>query len=159
MWRGTTHLDVWGTDAGLGMVGIRHGGRYTHNIYGVGATGRNGDFVLATALGLGVTAFATDPIFVDIDVIGYDLFTPQSSSGNGNDYVFASIIQLRIPVGWQITKGLALFASPALNVSIAQRASNRLADPSLIGSSLLTNADAKLAVRIWPGFTAGLRFF
>ena len=34
--RGRLHLDLWGQESGLLMVGIKHGGLALHNIYGVG---------------------------------------------------------------------------------------------------------------------------
>jgi hypothetical protein len=157
MYRGRTHLDVWGTDAGLAMVGIRHGSRLVHNIYGVGATARDERLVLAGSLGIGVSWLQRGPVFLDLDAIGYFLSTQKQ--GSSSAIQTASILQLRAPIGIQLTTGIALFLSPAINVSIAEGADNPLADPSLLPSSRPTKADAKLSVHVWPGFSAGLRFF
>ena len=161
LWRGTTNLDIWGSDAGFGLIAIRHGGRYIHNFYGVGGSSRDDRFVFASALGLGVTLYRGQPIFVDLDLIGYSMITRVKTRSDSSDdrFRYGTIAQLRLPVGWQITPGFAVFLSPALNVSIVDREDNPLEDPSLLGSQRLTNGDAKVAVRIWPGFTAGLRFF
>jgi uncharacterized protein YjbI with pentapeptide repeats len=156
MWRGQTHLDVWGTDAGLGMVGLEHGSRGTYNLYGVGATVRQDRAVLATAFGLGARLWHSRSWFVDLDFVGYGLYRYDSVQKN---FDFAGIVQWRVPVGLQLTRGFAVFLAPALNVSIASSADNVLADPALYDSRRLTSSGSQVTVRLWPGFSAGLRFF
>lgn len=155
MYRGRTQLDMWGTDAGLVMLGIEHGGRYFHNIYGLGGTVRHGRFVLAAAYGIGSRLVADKRWSLDIDALGYGLFV---RNPNLNRYEASTIVQLRVPIALQLTPAIALFASPALNVSIA-KFDDLLADPSLYASTRLTHSSSETMVRLWPGFTAGVRFF
>ena len=148
---------MWGTDAGLAMLGIEHGSRYVYNLYGVGATARDNRFVLASALGIGAHVYRWRWIFVNLDVVGYGLYQYDQVQGQVD---IASIIALRVPVGFELIKGLAVFVAPTLNVSIAAGATdNLLSDPSLLSSRRLTNSTASTEVRFWAGFSAGVRFF
>jgi len=160
LWHGRTQLDVWGTDAGLAMIGVKHGGRLIHNIYGVGASARGGRAVWASALGIGARVASPDPVFVDIDLISYGLFVHDKANSRIDS---AAILQLRVPVGLQLANGLSVFVAPALNLSFADRSTdgsdNLLVAPDLFGSRKITNTNAATTVRFWPGFSAGLRFF
>jgi hypothetical protein len=156
MWHGETHLAVWGTDAGLAMLGIEHGGRYVYNLYGVGATARDNRFVLSSAFGIGAHVYRWSWIFVNVDVVGYGLYLYDKAQSHVD---IATIIALRVPVGFQLIKGLAVFVAPTLNVSIADATNNLLSDPSLLSSRRLTNSTASTEVRFWAGFSAGVRFF
>jgi hypothetical protein len=153
---GRTHLDVWGTDAGLGMIGIEHGAARVYNIYGVGATARDHRFVLSSALGLGVRLFESAHVFTNVDLVGYGLFTRDKAQQQIDT---STILQLRIPIGFPVLPGLAVFVAPALNLSIADAQNNVLVDPSLVGSARLTSRGSNVTARLWPGFSAGLRFF
>jgi hypothetical protein len=156
MWRGRTQLDVWGTESGLALVGLEHGGRRVHNIYGVGVTTRHDHAVLVTALGIGVRTFDGERMFVDVDALGYTLFARNSAKDRMD---MASIIQLRVPIGWRATREIALFVAPALNLSIIDETDNVLADPSLIGDVRLTRKTGNPTLRMWPGIGLGARFF
>jgi uncharacterized protein YjbI with pentapeptide repeats len=156
MWHGQTHMDVWGTDAGLGMIGLEHGSRGVYNLYGVGATVRQDRAVLASAFGIGARLWHSRSWFVDLDFVGYGLYRYDSAQKN---FDVASIIQWRIPIGLQLTRGFAVFLAPALNVSIASSNDNVLEDPALYDSRRLTSNGSQVTVRLWPGFSAGLRLF
>jgi hypothetical protein len=153
LWHGRTQPDVWSGDAGLAMVGIKHGGKHVHNIYGVGVTHRDGlGVVFATALGIGVRLADQADWFLDLDAIEHGLLAHDEVH---DSYDWTSIAQLRLPVGWRVTRGVAVFAGPAISVSIAD-SENVLTDPALYGSARLSNEGAATEVRIWPGFSAGL---
>jgi uncharacterized protein YjbI with pentapeptide repeats len=157
LWRGRTHLDVWGTDFGIASIGLVHGGTQgVHNIYGIGITGRDDRAVFAPSFGIGVTAARERHFFVDIDLISTWLF---NHDGDQNEWDDSLIGTLRVPVGFRFTPQVALFISPTLNVSVARRDTNSLEDPSLIGGARLTHSDRDVLVRLWPGFAAGVRFF
>jgi uncharacterized protein YjbI with pentapeptide repeats len=157
LWRGQTHLDVWGTDYGVASIGLVHGGsKGVHNIYSFGITGRHDRAVFAPSFGIGVSAARERYFFVDIDLLSTWLFYRDSDQKEWD----ASLIgTLRVPVGFRFTPEVALFISPTLNVSVAPRKTNSLEDPSLIGGARLTPADKDVLVRLWPGFMAGVRFF
>jgi hypothetical protein len=134
---------------------VAHGGTRTYSIYGVGATARSGRAALALAFGLGVHVLAPRPVFVDSDAIGSNLLAFKTAS---QPFDHISLVQVRVPVGIQLQHGISVFIAPALNVSIVESDSSLL-DPSPIGSKRLTTATAPVTVRLWPGFSAGFRFF
>jgi len=156
MWKGRTHLDVWGTDFGVFAVGIEHGGRYIHNIYGIGIARREGRAVLSPVFGIGGRVIQKPKWTMDVDLLNYWLVLHDSQQ---NEVDYASIGTLRIPVAYRLTSEFAVFVSPALNVSWAFTEDNMLSDPSLVGGARLTRRGANQLVRLWPGFTLGLRFF
>jgi len=154
--KGRTQLDVWVTDAGIVMVGVEHGGRLLHNILGIGASSRSGHGVFAFAYGLGARVHESASLYLDVDVIGYGLVLGEDASDNPD---FGSILQLRVPIGFRLSPSVSLFASPALNISVARnKDDNGLRDPSFYGARV-TSAGSDVASSIWPGVTLGARFF
>jgi hypothetical protein len=159
--RGNTQLDAWGTDTGLLMLGLNHGGRRIHNIYGLGVRPASHP-TYALALGLGVrlvtspSVWSVGPFFVDLDAVGYGLFEYDQTA---HRIETASILQLRLPVGWQLTSWLAVFASPALNLALVDASNALLVDPLPFGAQRLTSSGSSLGARLGPGFTLGVRLF
>jgi hypothetical protein len=156
-------VDLWATDAGLVMVGIEHGCRRFHNLYGAGYTSRNGRGVFAFAWGLGARVHDQRPWYVDIDAVAYGLLSSQQSTNTtsgeqaGDENNLASILQLRVPIGYRLSPAFSLFAAPSLSISIA-RSEDKLRDPSLYGAQL-TNDGASTTATIWPGLSLGARMF
>jgi hypothetical protein len=95
-------------------------------------------------------------IFVNLDVVGYGLYTYDKAQGQVD---IATIIALRVPVGFQLMKGVAVVVAPTLNVSIAAATDNLLSDPSLLNSTRLTDDAASTEMHFWPGFSAGMLFY
>ena len=153
--RGRTHLDVWATDAGLLMAGVEHGSKRMHNIFAIGGTVRENRGVFVFSYGLGVRLFGDERLFVDIDALGYGLLTRNPELDR---IELTTIEQLRIPVSFRLHEDVALFLAPSVSVGLAQH-DDLITNPSLYGSTRLTNRDADLVVRIWPGFNLGGRFF
>lgn len=153
--KGRTQLDVWMTDAALAMVGVEHGGRVVHNIFGVGYTSRSGQGVFAFAYGLGARAHDGESFFLDLDAVGYGLLAGTTGSGKPT---FGSILQLRVPLGWRIARSFSLFMSPELNVSVARTESDVLREPGLFGARLTKTSSPTISY-LWPGLSLGARFF
>jgi hypothetical protein len=63
-----------------------------------------------------------------------------------------------VPSAYRFTSQFAVFVSPALNVSWADTRDNLPSDPSLLGGARPTRQSANELMRIWPGFTLGVRF-
>lgn len=156
LWKGRTHVDLWATDFGLFAVGIEHGGRYLHNIYGLGGTERKGHTVLSPVFGVGGRVVQAPRWTVDLDALSHWLFLDDAEQ----DEIDAAFIgTLRVPIAYRFTSEFAVFVSPALNVSWADTRDNMLSDPSLLGGEKLPRQSANWLMRIWPGFTLGVRFF
>jgi len=156
LWRGRTHLDVWGTDFGTFHIGIEHGSRVMHNIYSIGLGSRDGRVVFAPTYGVGARVFQSRWLFLDIDALAHGLMAYDSGD---NRLLHTLVAQLRVPVSLRILPEVAVFVSPALNVSVSDTDNELLPSPSLYGSSRLTNRDSNVTVRLRTGFTLGARFF
>jgi uncharacterized protein YjbI with pentapeptide repeats len=157
IWNGRAQLDAWATDAGLIMIGATQGARITHNTYGIGIKPMADGPAFATAFGIGVRLFAAERLTIDLDVVSYNLFRqdPESSS-----FDFASIHQLRAPVSFALLRGVWIFVAPSVSVSLAERDSHLFkTNFGLFGSERVSSVDSDVTVRIWPGLSAGLRFF
>lgn len=152
---GRTQLDSWVTDAGLVMAGIEHGGRIFHNLAGAGFTFRDGNPVFAFAYGLGARVYDSSRWYTDVDAVGYGLLANNDTT---NKMSFGSILQLRVPIGYRLSPAVSLFAAPAINVSAAKSQDNVLHKPGLYGARV-TSSTSSTSGYIWPGITAGARFF
>jgi hypothetical protein len=155
IWHGRAQLDVWATDAGLIMAGVTPGARLTHNVYSIGIKPMGDAPALATAVGMGFRPFSASRFTVDIDALSYGLMrkNPEDSKWD-----FASIHQLRVPVSFAPVPRVWIFIAPSVSVSVVE-ASSSLQKLALFGSTRLTSAGADTVVRIWPGLSAGVRFF
>jgi len=155
IWNGRAQLDVWATDAGLIMAGATQGGKYTHNIYGIGFRPMGDTPAFAWTFGIGVRVIHMSWLTVDIDALGYGLLRKNPENGRAD---MTSIQQLRIPFSFAPIRGVWLFVAPTMSVSIAEPDSH-LQKVALFGSQRVTNDTADVNVRIWPGLSFGARFF
>jgi len=157
IWRGRTHLDAWATDAGLLMLGLEHGARLTHNIWGVGFKPMAGGPAFTAAYGFGFRVVGTQPVQVDVDAVSFGLMRKDTDSSRID---FASIHQLRIPVTFRFVRGFGAFIAPSVSVSLINTESSLGGELALYKTTRLTQpANTDWHVRIWPGLSLGLRFF
>ncbi|WP_156338816.1 hypothetical protein [Chondromyces crocatus] len=146
---GRLHLDLWATDAGIFMAGLKHGGNGFHNIYGVGLRPEREGVRGVAAFGLGGHIQASPRLFVDVDMIGYPML---HSSGAQ----FSLMLQLRAVLGVQLTRGLALFGGPELNQIFSDDVD--ASSLGLLGGARLHEGVAGFALRsLWPGLTLGVQ--
>jgi hypothetical protein len=154
--KGRTQLDAWITDAGLVMVGVEHGGKLFHNILGIGGSTRSSQGVFAFAYGFGARVHQSGSLYIDVDGVGYGLLSGDETQDSPD---FGSILQLRVPIGFRLARGVSLFVSPSLNISAARNdPDNALRDPSFYGARVTTSG-SEVASYIWPGLSLGARFF
>ena len=144
---GRTSVDGWATEAGIGMVGARHGGRVIHNVYGVGY--RVGETAAwSFALGLGGRAELAPKLHLDIEAMAYWIQRGQPFDQD------AQIGSLGASFGYALTPVFGLFAAPTLNVLVTN-------DKDLAGIApgwaTTLYDDPTTTVRAWPGATLGLR--
>jgi hypothetical protein len=168
LWKGRTQLDTWISDAGIFSVAVVHGGPVVHNTFGIGFTGRSvtdvdGDvqtnaevLSFVPAYGIGVRVIEQQKLFTDVDALA-QLMVTQDPFGGGAD--LSTIVQLRVPIGYRLSRTVALFASPALSVSIAKVNDPLVAEPVFYDGIRLTNENASERVALWPGVSLGARFF
>lgn len=144
---GRLHLDLWAQESAMVMAGVKHGGDYFHNIYGVGAQVAEDRVRPALTLGLGARIPIVPRLYVDVDVLGYTLHEPSS-------FALASVLaQARAALGVRLLPRLALYAGPTYNFAYAF---GRDPDLSPYGS-LLINDDPLEPIRGWPGMFVGVQ--
>ncbi|HMI86750.1 MAG TPA: hypothetical protein VK550_21805 [Polyangiaceae bacterium] len=145
---GRTSADGWVTESGIGMVGVRHGGRVIHNVYGVGY--RAGSTTAwSFALGLGVRAELAPKLHVDFEAIAYWLQRGQPFSED------AQVSSLGASFGYALTPVFGIFAAPTLNVLVTP--DKELSNVGPPWSTSLLYEDTTVTVRAWPGGALGVR--
>jgi hypothetical protein len=156
LWEGRTHVDLWVGDAGMGFVGVEHGSKRVHNIFGVGFGARNEEVVFAPVYGIGVRVAEATHVYADIDLLAHLLMTEDERDDRLD---LASIFQVRAPIALRFTREIALWVSPTLSVALADADDETIADPLFYDSVRLTKQLAPLSVHLWPGLSIGARFF
>ena len=150
MWDGRAHVDLWATESGLLLSGLRHGGDSFHNIYGVGV--RPGEQICwALVLGHGIHIPISGDSFLDIDALFHHLNEGEAWTADLN-----LLSTLRVVGGWRIEPRLALLAGLSFNV-LTTRIADGVQYP-LVGEAALAEDD-DLIVRGWPGLVVGVQFF
>ncbi|QDG49475.1 caspase family protein [Persicimonas caeni] len=155
-WDGFVQPEAVGNSEGIMFTGIRHGGGPFYNVYYVGTRALvDGGGPLAYALGFGWHTqlgerfeFATDLTFGNV-------------LGEGGDWrAQGSLASLRPTLSYAVFDGVTVFGGPTANLMLSTGDADR--DPTTWAPTVaweLTDSDAANRVALWPGFTAGLRFF
>jgi hypothetical protein len=147
--RGRTSVDGWVTEAGIGMAGVRHGGRVIHNMYGVGyraGTPSGWSF----ALGLGARLELSPKAHIDFETIAYWL---QRNEPFVED---AQIASAGASFGYALTPVFGVFAAPTFNMLVTPDKEYSQVGAFWGGSTLLYESDM-VTVRAWPGASLGIR--
>jgi hypothetical protein len=145
---GRTDAEGWVTESGLSMVGVRHGGKVVHNVFGAGY--RVGvDGVFALALGIGARAHLGERLVLDLDFLDHSFSAPRGSPGSATRHLLA----LQAGFAYDLSRRVALVAAPSLDLLVSQ-------DPNLSvtpvwGSVALAKGDTR--VNAWPGLSLGAR--
>ncbi|HEX5659647.1 MAG TPA: hypothetical protein VFX59_20765, partial [Polyangiales bacterium] len=148
--RGRTSIDLTGTiDSSLGFISVTHGGKYIHNILGVGLTMNPNDTRLATVLGLGVRALSNRWLRLDIDLLMQDVYNNDMKTKGES-----TVASVRVPVTVMIVRGLGVMAAPSYNFGITDKDETRPLNN--FGSSVVQRGDPN--IRSWPGLTIGVRY-
>ena len=140
--KGRTEPEAWASESGIVMAGVRHGGGFLHNIYGIG------EHIGATAtptmaFGLGGRVQLSPATHLDIDVIDY--FTTRSDDVLGS---------MQATIGHRFVGWFGAYAGASYNVRAADTGQERIKPPW--GAKHLGNID-KTELAGWPGVTAGVR--
>lgn len=150
---GYHRLHVWSSDLVVSNVGLKLGSRHAYGILGFGL-GRTDDdrALIAPQVGIGahVVPFG-GRLFVDADVLTSSGYAAPSNWKE--DY--GTFSSLRLVMGWQVLKHLAVTAGPTLNLFVHK--ANVLHRPGL-GFAEYVLHDGGRDFRLFPGFVAGLQF-
>jgi hypothetical protein len=134
-------------ETGLMMAGLKNGGAHYHYIYALGTRWDDTQHLWA-ALGLGAHVTLSERLFADLDLVSHTEILPKSD--------WQSIEQVRLVIGVEIMKKVALFGGPTFNVLYARNKAQSDAAPSY---SALLRETSTAAVRAWPGAVLGAEFF
>jgi len=146
--RGRTSIDGWVTEAGIGMAGVRHGGRVIHNVYGVGYRAGTPS-TWSFALGLGARLELSPKAHIDFETIAYWLQRNQPFVED------AQIASAGASFGYALTPVFGIFAAPTFNVLVTPDKEFSQVG-AFWGSTLLYESDT-VTVRSWPGASLGIR--
>jgi hypothetical protein len=147
---------MWWSDSSYLNLGAKLGTHHFYIVLGAGLTRDRdtGDHRIYTStFGLGghITPTSTGPLFFDIDVVGTARMSKNSWEDDDRD-----LNTLRLQVGWQVARHLAVVAGPTVNVQVAKDAVDRV--PRMVGRMEKVWHHDGYTVRLYPGMVAGLQF-
>lgn len=149
--RGRTSFDgFYSIESGLALFSITHGGKYVHNLLGVGArTSRDGHGNrLAVMYGLGVRAFASERFQLDVDAYAVRLFRDDAYAKN------TVLPTVRVPLTYRFFRGLGAVLAASYQVMITDDAEE--VPQSLWGEDVFKRGRRR--VYGFPGLSLGLRW-
>lgn len=148
---GRTHVDVWGSESGFMNTAFKHGGRYIHNIYGVGWRPWGDCPEWSLLLGIGGHLPFSDRFAIDADLyVQHVSFTGTFVAAPN----LMSTARARAVIG--LSDHLALTAGVGLNVWTSTIHDGSKYVPG--ASPVPADPEAGIA-RVWPGVTVGVQLF
>jgi hypothetical protein len=151
---GYHQVSVWSSDLLPSNVGIKLGSRHVYTMFGFGVgKGSDSRALYGPQFGLGVHLdnFA-ERLFVDIDAVGTQF--AQSGDWEFNNQAMSS---LRVTVGFQLFKHLAITAGPTYNVYVRRNTPGSADHTPGLGVLEQSNFSGDYEVRRFPGFMLGLQ--
>lgn len=151
---GDNRFVAWYSTSSMGNVGVKLGTRHVYVLLGAGATNdtyRNGKREISSTFAIGGHGTLTGPVFLDFDLCGTNFYTI-AKDGDEDRQLHA----LRLQLGYQIARHLAVSAGPTLNVQIAKGEDDRI--PRNVNWAMHTWTKDDYTVRLYPGLVAGLQF-
>jgi hypothetical protein len=142
---------VWSSDVMPTNLGFKLGSKHVYTLLG-GGIGRGADNKALYGLhgGIGLHFDLTDKLFLDVDAI-----TTSFASEDEWKQADSTFAALRVVVGWQIMKHLAITAGPTFNVNVREKDSAFRREGLGILESTQSAGDHE--VRLFPGLVAGLQ--
>ncbi len=146
--------EVWTSDTALLNIGLRFPARrtYTEMVLGLHPLGSSNE---AWVFGVvfGVHTPLGNKLFIDVDIA-----TLGVANGLGFQQPLGSLSKLRLSVGWQPLKHVAIFGGPTFN-ALSDRVEGETRDTVRPGYGwAYTAKHGSDRLRLWPGFFAGIRF-
>lgn len=153
MYKGRTHIDLWGNSSGFGFAGLKHGGKYWHSIYSAGMRPTSEDGGYAMGLGIGLHLPLADRVFLDIDGLVYGVNDEDTTWEDIN-----TLATIRAVAGFRITEDIAIFAGLEGNVLATNRGDAERFAPFASSPIHQRECSAKASVAAWPGVLLGVQF-
>lgn len=149
LWRGRTTIDAWiMAERGLAFLGVEHGGRVIHNIYGVGLRSGTRGAGWAVTLGVGARIHAGPRFTLDLDALWSSL------QGGGLTDPATQLPSLRLLGGARLGRSLTVLAGLGYSVLVTRDAAEA-ARLHLAGTRFTHSGGVQVVG--YPGLTLGLR--
>ncbi len=150
---GRTHVDLWQAESGYGQIALKHGGRYLHNLYGVGYRPWGPCPEWSVLLGIGGHSPVGKRLFVDTDLIAQHI-----SPAGGLLVATNELLTARAVLGVKLVDRLALTAGLSGNALLSTvQDGSQYADGAWAGFH--TVSEDGLHTRGWSGWTVGVQLF
>lgn len=152
---GSIHPEVSISDTAAINLGVRLPATYTYSLLDVGIQPAGAGAGWQVGLGFGGRVPLPAKLFIDLDLAGYAVFRGLSRVEGPS-----ALSRLRMTFGWQPYRRLSVFGGPTLNVLFEPRFRDEAERPGLYQWAGVDyqNAKDEVRVRVWPGFSAGVRF-
>lgn len=148
--RGRTSIELSGSADGIASFGVRHGGRYLHNVVGVDLPLGVENSSWGYTFGLGGRIPMSERLHLDIDLLVTSL-----ANGKGHPHADDSPTKYRIlfDLGYALGEGFGIFGGPSVDLVRVEGGSLPKAP---WGTSSLHEGTHR--VHIAPGLTLGVRY-
>jgi hypothetical protein len=158
---GYNRLTAWSADTSLSNIGAKIGTPHVYTIWGFGLTNNDNpenETEMAVHFGIGGHIVPRGSrLFIDVDAIGTSFVgtrTGWDNAVNDNENLSA----LRIAVGWQFARHLAVYAGPTFNVHVFERSGTTPQAPHTWDRPFgRTYGSGDTTVRLFPGLVAGVQ--
>ncbi|HAP00644.1 MAG TPA: hypothetical protein DCQ93_01850, partial [Bacteroidetes bacterium] len=152
---GMFHLDALSNEFSNANASLRLGSDKFYNTFIIGFspnTTQGNRYSFGYGIGSHIDVTKNEKVFVNIDALAWNI---HYNTINDWSTGMNMINQLRILPGWQIAKGIGLYAGPCINVEVIDDGYQ-----SAVKSHLLSqHGNGTTGVNEWIGWTAGLQFF
>lgn len=148
---GRFRIGLWGSELAMGHLSLKTGSPTVHSILTAGirperARGDEINWSLGAGLGLHLSSAIRWIDFFEPEVLVTTVFEGADAQ--------ALIPALRLGVGWDLARRLAIFAGISANLSVQW---DDLRDERLgVAPTLELGSGRRSSVRVWPGFFAGI---
>ena len=149
------HLQLWGSDTEIANLGIRLGSRHVYSLLMVGSYPHGDLGRWSSGFGIGGHIPLGKRLFLNVDLITREVVYTDKSQEDTWWYDEHTVLnKLRLAVGWERHKWFSVFGGVSLNFLVSDRR-----DTSDFGYGFdHVYREDDTAVRVWPGFFAGVQF-
>ena len=154
--KGYHTLELGGDETLYGQLSFKMGTEKFYNILSIGAKQKGNDFFWGWGYGVGTMLNVSPKLNINVDLIGYHI---------NEDYLWTNKInmlnKLKLNVSYRLTDKIAVYGGPTYNVFVTNRYDSEGAEvnPTLAPWTTYSKARFNTLVQMYPGFTAGIRFF
>lgn len=147
--KGGVFADVWTSDVAAFNLAVKFRAKYTYSFLAIGVHPGGQGRGFMSGVGFGGHIPVRKNLWVDIDLASYA--TQPKFNFRSNPGVMGI---LRVLVGWQATRRVALYGGPSLNVDVDLEGGRQRMG---YGWVVYSEPIESLQMRLWPGFAFGVQ--